>query len=257
MNNKVIAIIQARTGSRRLPGKVLLKLKGKSVIRHVADRTAAAKLVDKVYVATTVLSQDLKIVHECTRYGINVFCGSKNDVLDRFYQLSKIIKPDHIVRITADCPVIDPSVIDLVIKAHLAEGADYTSNTLEIPYPDGQDVEVFKFSVLELAWEKACLVSEREHVTPYIKFDEKIFKINKILSTKENTKLRWTLDEKEDFKLISIIYDELYDNNPFFSMQDILDLLKRNRNLLDINSMHIREEGYQRSLENDRIMNRD
>ena len=113
---------------------------------------------------------------------------------------------------------------------------------------------MFKFSILKEAWEKASLVSEREHVTPYIKFDEKTFKINKILSTNNNAKLRWTLDEKEDFELISIIYDELYDNNPLFSMEDIIDLLKENSSLVDINSMYIREEGYQRSLENDRII---
>jgi len=254
MDNKVIAIIQARLGSRRLPGKVLLNLKGKSVIRHVVERTKAAKLVDNVYVATTILEKDLSIIKECSKYNINIFCGSENDVLDRYFQLAKLLKPDHIVRITADCPVIDPRVIDLVIEDHLSKGADYTSNTLEIPYPDGQDVEVFKFSILKEAWEKASLVSEREHVTPYIKFDEKTFKINKILSTNNNAKLRWTLDEKEDFELISIIYDELYDNNPLFSMEDIIDLLKENSSLVDINSMYIREEGYQRSLENDRII---
>jgi spore coat polysaccharide biosynthesis protein SpsF len=254
IENNIIAIIQARLGSSRLPAKVLLNLKGKSVIRHVAERTMASNLINKTYVATTILDDDLKIVEECSKNGINVFCGSENDVLDRYYQLSKLLKPKHIVRITADCPLIDPGVIDFVIKEHIKEDADYTSNTLEIPYPDGQDVEVFKFQALEKAYRDANLLSEREHVTPYIKFDEKNFKINKILSTEKKSNYRWTLDEKEDFDLIKIIFDELYDDNHFFSMDDIIKFLEKNKKLLSINSMYLREEGYRKSIENDKII---
>ena len=131
--NNIIAIIQARLGSTRLPAKVLLDLKGKSVIRHVAERTMASGFINKTYVATTILKEDLKIVEECSKYGINIYCGSENDVLDRYYQLSQLLQPKHVVRITADCPAIDPKVIDLVVKKHLEEDADYTSNTLDIP----------------------------------------------------------------------------------------------------------------------------
>tara|TARA_X000001036_G_C20600320_1_gene774653 strand:- start:306 stop:1082 length:777 start_codon:yes stop_codon:yes gene_type:complete len=254
IETNIIAIIQARLGSSRLPEKVLLELKGKSVIRHVAERTMASNILSKTFVATTILKEDQKIVKECSKNGINVFCGSENDVLDRYYQLSKLLKPDHIVRITADCPLIDPQVIDLVIQEHLKSDADYTSNTLDIPYPDGQDVEIFKFQALEDAWIKAKLTSEREHVTPFIKFDEKTFKINKILSTEKNSNYRWTLDEKEDFELIKIIFDELHDENHLFSMNDIIKFLDRNKNLLSINSMYLREEGYRKSLKNDKII---
>tara|TARA_B100000579_G_C22788850_1_gene833365 strand:- start:412 stop:1176 length:765 start_codon:yes stop_codon:yes gene_type:complete len=254
MDHKIIAIIQARSGSTRLPGKVLLDLQGKSVIQHVADRVSASKLVDKTYVATTLLEEDLAIVRECSKIGVGIFCGSKDDVLDRYYQLAKIAKPKHIVRITADCPVIDPQVIDHVITKHLEADADYTSNTLEVPYPDGQDVEVFKFSALNKAWKSSSLASEREHVTPYIKFNEDEFKIEKVLASEEHSKYRWTLDEIEDFKLISIFYDELYSKNSLFSMKDILELHKHKKSLFHINSMHIREEGYRKSLENDKVI---
>tara|TARA_Y100001958_G_C21244993_1_gene574446 strand:+ start:3316 stop:4095 length:780 start_codon:yes stop_codon:yes gene_type:complete len=254
VKNKIIAIIQARSGSTRLPGKVLLKLNSKSVIRHVFERVKASELLSDVYVATTVLKEDLSIVNECSTYGVGVFCGSENDVLDRYYQLSKLLKPTHIVRITADCPLIDPKVIDLVIKSHIDSEADYTSNTLDVPYPDGQDVEIFTFSSLQKAWKNAKLLSEREHVTPYIKLDEKNFVINKILSNEKYSNYRWTLDEKEDFDLIKIIFDELYERNPLFTMDDIINFLNNNEHLLSINSMYLREEGYRKSLENDKEM---
>ena len=253
----ILAIIQARTGSTRLPGKVLIKIEGKTVINHVIDRVSKSNNVDKVIVATTLSEGDLELVKEVSSLGHLVFCGSENDVLDRFYQVAKVYKPSHIVRITADCPVIDPKVIDLVISQHLESNADYTSNTLEAPYPDGQDVEIFSFEALTKAWKEAKLASEREHVTPFIKLDESAFSINKVLSNDDLSNMRWTLDEKEDLELITIIFKELYSEDKLFSMEDILGLYEQNENLKNINKMHLREEGYRKSLENDYIVNQD
>ncbi len=250
----IISIIQARAGSSRLPGKVLIKIQDKTVLNHVVSRVSCSKYIDDTFVATTILEKDLKVVEECSNNGFRVFCGSENDVLDRYYQIAKIIKPQHIVRITADCPVIDPNVIDLVIREHIESNADYTSNTLEVPYPDGQDVEVFSFYALKTAWENATLASEREHVTPFIKFNEDEFKIHKVFSNKEFSKMRWTLDEKEDLELIKIFYEKLYSKNNIFSMNDILKLIEREPVLLNINDMHIREAGYFKSLENDYLV---
>ena len=253
----ILAIIQARTGSTRLPGKVLIKIEGKTVINHVIDRVSKSNNVDKVIVATTLSEGDLELVKEVSSLGHLVFCGSENDVLDRFYQVAKVYKPSHIVRITADCPVIDPKVIDLVISQHLESNADYTSNTLEAPYPAGHDVEIFSFEAFTKAWKEAKLASEREHVTPFIKLDESAFSINKVLSNDDLSNMRWTLDEKEDLELITIIFKELYSEDKLFSMEDILGLYEQNENLKNINKMHLREEGYRKSLENDYIVNQD
>jgi spore coat polysaccharide biosynthesis protein SpsF len=251
MSRNIIAIIQARTGSSRLFGKVLRKISNKTVIEHIYNRVSSVKSIKKTFLATTILENDIEIIKICSKKKIPTFIGSVNDVLDRYYQLSKLIKPSHIVRITADCPVIDPKIIKKVINVHLKGNYDYTCNTMEIPYPDGQDVEIFKFSSLKKAWLNARLASEREHVTPYIKFNEKLFKIKKIFSKKKYSNFRWTLDEKEDLKLIKIFYNKLYKKNKFFGMKEILDLIQKNKKLTSINSMHIREEGYANSLLND------
>ena len=166
-DTSVVAIIQARTGSTRLPEKVLLDLEGQPVLSHIIKRVNASKLVTGILVATTVRKEDLAIVRLCSNANTRVFCGSENDVLDRYYQAAKLLEADNIVRITADCPLIDPSIIDEVVALHLKEKSDYTSNTMEESYPDGLDVEIFRFEALKKAWENACLASEREHVTPY------------------------------------------------------------------------------------------
>ena len=253
----ILAIIQARTGSTRLPGKVLLHVEGKSIISHVVERVAAANLIDNLVVATTLNEGDVELVREVSALKHLVFCGSEDDVLDRYYQVAKHFQPKHIVRITADCPLIDPQVIDLVISQHLKSDADYTSNTLDIPYPDGQDVEVFKLESLNKAWKEARLASEREHVTPFIKLNEVDFNIKKVLSDEELSSMRWTLDEPEDLELITIIFKKLYGKNKLFSMKDVINLYKEDKSLKEINKMHIREEGYRKSLENDHYINND
>lgn len=250
-----LAIIQARTGATRLPNKVLLKLEDKCVLEHVINRVKKSSLIDEVIVATTININDLKIINFCSERGIRVFCGSENDVLDRFYQAAKLFNPENIVRITADCPMIDPQIIDLVIKTHFDNKADYTSNTLKETFPDGEDIEIFKFNALKKAWIESKLTSEREHVTPYIRNNKELFKLSNVENTINLSDKRWTLDHEEDYKLIQFVYSKLYSKNNYFGMKEILELLKKYPEVEDYNKNIIRNEGYAKSLKEDKKIN--
>ena len=254
MKDDVLAIIQARICATRLPGKVLMPLAGKSVLEHVIMRIKRSEKVSGVIVATSTKEDDIKIVEFCEKLNVRTFRGSEEDVLDRFYQASRLLKPAHVVRITADCPMIDPKIINEIVLKHLKNGSDYTSNTIEPTYPDGEDVEVFKMSALEKAWKSAKLSSEREHVTPYVKNNPQIFKLLNITYKVNLSEKRWTLDEKIDYEFLKEIFDNLYSLNPFFSMEDILRFLEKNPRIECINSVITRNEGYQKSLKNDRVV---
>ncbi|MBN1824457.1 MAG: glycosyltransferase family protein [Endomicrobiales bacterium] len=251
---KITAIIQARMGASRLPGKVLMDMVGKTVLERVIERVKLSKMVNEVVVATTVNEKDRKIIALCGKIGVPCFPGSEDDVLDRFYQAAKSYGPDHIVRITSDCPLMDSHIIDDVVRLHLAEKSDYTSNTLEETYPDGEDVEIFTFNALEKAWREAKLQSEREHVTPYIWKNSSVFK----LSVKKNeinlSGKRWTLDEERDYAFIKRIYEELYPGNPNFGIKEIAEYIKNNKNVESINSEIKRNEGYEKSIRNDKVI---
>jgi spore coat polysaccharide biosynthesis protein SpsF len=255
METEVIAaFIQARNGSTRLKKKASLYILGKPVLEHVISRVKRSKLTDKVFVATTKNSGDDDVVRICKKNGVKVFRGSSEDVLDRFYRLAMKVKPKHIVRITADCPLMDCEVIDRVIKKHIDTGADYTSNTTYPTFPDGLDVEVFRFSALKTAWQNASLQSEREHVTPYIRNNSEIFKITHLKNKKGLSNFRWTLDEPRDLEFIKKVYRELYGSSQYFGMRDILTLLKKKPYLQKINSKIKRNEGLKKSLLNDKIV---
>lgn len=243
-----LAIIQARMGSSRLPEKVLMPLCGIPVLEHVVNRVKRAALVDEVMVATTVEPKDQDIVRFCNYRGIRVYAGSENDVLDRYFQSAGIVSPDHIIRITADCPLMDPSVVDQVILTHLENKNDYTSNTLKETYPDGEDVEVFTYKALKKSWYEAELLSEREHVTPYMKKHPEIFKQGSIESPVDYSDKRWTLDNQEDLIFLDHVFQSLYEKNPCFSMEDVLKLLEINPEWENINSHIMRNEGYAKSL---------
>ncbi len=251
----IIAIIQARAGSSRLPNKVMKYLEDKTVLEHVVSRVRTSRYIDEVFVATTIDKNNLPLVQLCSSQNIRVFCGSEDDVLDRFYQLAKLIHPDHIVRITSDCPVIDPEIIDLIIENHLRSNSDYTSNTILDSFPDGLDTEIFSFSALEKAWFEAKLSSEREHVTPYIKKHPDLFAIKSIVSEINYANKRWTLDTDSDFRFLTVLFSNLYNSNPLFGMREILNLLDEQPSLEIINSNIIRNEGYLKSLKNDDTVN--
>ena len=250
----ILAIIQARMGSSRLPGKVLLDLAGRPVLRHGVERVRKARLVDRVLVATTDRPGDERIRQFCREQGIVCFGGSETDVLDRYWQaaLSAGAGPgDGIVRITADCPLIDPVVIDLVIETFLACGADYVSNVQPPTFPDGLDVEAFKFSALQTAWKEARLVSEREHVTPYLRNHPEKFSRRNVSHLQDLSALRWTLDEPADYALLQKVVGALNEKNPDFHMEDVLQILAEHPEWQELNASFGRNEGYVKSLRQD------
>jgi len=247
---KTVAIIQARMGSSRLPGKVMLPLGGKPVIEQIVNRLGYCSNIDHIVVATSSEIIDDKIEQWCRESCTSCFRGSLSDVLDRYYKAAKKFKASNIVRITADCPVIDPQIVDEVIKNFL--DGKYDAYSLSGEFPDGLDCQVFKFTALERAWVEAKLPSEREHVGPYIEKNiNKQFKIGGLEKFKNLSHLRWTLDEKDDYKLLKEIYNFLYQKDSIFTTSDILDLLEKNKNMIDINSHIVRNEGYLKSIQND------
>lgn len=246
------AIIQARIGSTRLSNKVLLRLGGKTVLEQVISRVSRACYINDVIVATTVNKENLRIVNLVSKNGISVYCGSEEDVLDRYYQAASLFNLENVVRVTADCPVIDPGIIDKTVSLYFKAGVDYCSNTLVETFPDGQDVEVFSFKALKTAWEKAKLPSEREHVTPYITKHKRTFKLASHVNKPDLGRCRWTLDEKADYDFLKILYKNLYEENPFFGMKEILGFLAEHPEIQEINTGIVRNEGYLKSIREDK-----
>ncbi len=246
-----LAIIQARMGSTRLPNKVLMELEGKAVLGHIVERVGQSRFVDDIIVATTIDRRDLKIVEYCASRSIRVFVGSENDVLDRYYQAARALGAGNIIRITSDCPMIDPEIIDMIGQRHEQEKVDYSSNTLEETYPDGLDAEIFSFAALENAWKNATLKSDREHVTPFIKKSPNLFKLCSVKNTEDLSRLRWTIDQPEDYEFLKTIFAAVYTKNPRFRMKDAMEAIRNNPRLEEINSGIIRNEGYMKSLKND------
>lgn len=254
--NRVSAIIQARIGSTRLPGKMLLPIvDNKGALELMLERVRRAKQLQNVVVATTTLPEDDRLADLCKRIGCEFFRGDENDVLDRYYKTALAFgSPEVIVRLTGDCPLHDPVIIDKVISSFLDSDADYVSNVTPPTFPDGLDTEVFSFSVLEKAWKEARLKSEREHVTPYIKKHTDIFKVMNVECEKDLSRHRWTLDEKEDYEFISRIYKNFYKKTPAFGMEEILEFLTDHPEIEKINKRISRDEGYQKSLKEDKIL---
>jgi len=245
-------IIQARTGSTRLPKKVIKKIVGKTVLEHVIGRTKRVKNIDKIVLATTRKKEDDILVEIAKKLNISVYRGSEDDVLDRYYQAAKLLKISEIIRITADCPLIDPKIVEQVADFYFQGNCDFVSNTHPPTFPNGMDVEIFNFKSLKKSWQEAKLKSEREHVTPYIYKNLNLFKIDNVVYGNNNfSYLRITLDEKEDLLLIRKIYRELYNQNRFFGLEDVLKLFKEKPGLTKINQHIKRNEGYLRSLKED------
>lgn len=253
MEIKTVLITQARTGSSRLPGKVLLEVNNTPLLKIHLDRLKKSKNIDKIIVATTINEGDNIIEQIASEWGFEVFRGSENDVLDRFYQAVQKIKPTWVVRVTSDCPLIDPLLVDKVIEITKEENKDYGSNVIDETFPDGQDVEVFKFSALEKAWKEAIKLSEREHVTSFIRKNSnlKLGNLFSAVSYKNNidySKIRMTVDEQNDFKLIKKIIDEIGSNKTW---QEYTDYIIKN-NLTEINGDIMRNDGYLKSINNDK-----
>lgn len=227
---KIGAIIQARTSSSRFPKKVLKPLPYGTevcVLQQVIRRVKQSKLLDEVIIATTINSDDDGIVDVAIKEDTPYFRGSLDNVLERYYEAALKYNLDVIVRITSDCPCVDWNIIDEIIKSHLDSEADYTSNTLIETFPRGIDCEVINFSVLKESYINANEKYEKEHVTPYIyKTNPDKFKINKYISSSDYSDIRITLDTPQDYAVLCVIYDNLYDNNHFFTLNDILNLFE-------------------------------
>lgn len=234
---KIVCIIQARMGSSRLPGKVMKNLRGKTVLGQVISRVLESKRIDKVIVATTINSLDDTIVKECRDLGVNYYRGSEENVLSRYYNAAKKENADIVVRITSDCPLIDPKIIDkmIVYFESRVPSIDYLSNSIIETFPRGFDVEIFSFEVLEQSYKNADLDYEKEHVTPYIYMNKDKFKIKNYSSDEDYSKYRLTLDTIEDYLVISKIYNDLYKENEIFYYDEIIEYLNKNPSIVEIN----------------------
>ena len=248
----ILGIIQARLSSTRLPGKVLKEILGKPMLQLQIERVLRAKKLDKLIVATSTLVDDDKIESFCKTIGVDCFRGSLNDVLDRYYHAAQAFKADHIVRLTADCPLHDSKVIDGIIDFYQKGKYDFACNTIKETFPDGQDVWIFSFRVLEQTWKNAKLLSDREHVCTYMINHPELFKQGSFLRNEDLSSLRWTVDENDDINLITMIYTDLYKTNPEFETEDILKLIEKKPELNMINNTIDRDEGLKKSLLADR-----
>lgn len=249
----ILAILQARMSSSRLPGKVMKDLLGEPMIFRQIMRIGGSRLVDGLVLATSSDPSDDPLEALGAKKGFPVFRGSLDDVLDRFYRSAQAFGPEHVVRLTGDCPLMDPKVLDEVIETHLKGKNDYTSNILPPTFPDGLDCEVMTFRTLERTWKGAKLKSEREHVTPFIHNRPDLFRCGNFTNRRgDQSGLRWTVDEPEDFAFVEAVYRALFPGDPNFTTDDILTLLSRRPELGDLNSRFMRNEGYLKSLEQER-----
>lgn len=250
---KIIAVTQARVGSTRLPAKILKEVNGMTLLETHLKGILKSRRITSLKVATTNEEESERIVSIADKVGAEAYQGSVNDVLDRFYQTVKNEKPDYVIRLTSDCPLIDASIIDQVIDLAVNSGADYVSNTLNVTYPDGMDCECFKFSALEKAWKEATLKSDREHVTPYIWRNStmkggEIFRSECLQNGEDWSDVRITVDTPEDFEVIKSILEEL---GPGKKCEEYVEFIKRHKEISDINSSLGRNEGYEKSLKQD------
>ena len=244
-------IIQARMGSTRLPGKVMLDVESnKTVLYFVIKQLQSCKLVDKIIVATTTLEDDKQIANFSKQLGIDSFRGSSDNVLDRYYQCAKEYSISIIVRIPSDKPLIDPEIVDNVVSMFMNSSYDYITNFLPNPtFPSGTEVEVFSINALKKAWEKAKIPSEKEHVTPYFTNHEDEFKITHMENSENLSHLRLAVDKIEDLKLVRKIVSKIK-KRPII-LKDIIDLFAKEPELVEINKNVNRKEGDLKSFKED------
>lgn len=249
---KIVALLQARTDSSRLPKKVLKNILEKPMIIHQLERTKKSDLIDELILVTSDQSSDDELYNIVISHAYKVYRGDKDNVLKRFYECLKELNLDEkdvVVRLTGDCPLHDSKIIDEAINSFLNNDCDYLANCVKPIYPDGLDVEVFSYYAIKYAYENASKKSELEHVTPYIR-DSGKFKVVNLEKEDYYSNIRLTVDEQKDFDLVENIYK--YFNKTIFSLDDIINYLKINTELLNINKDIKRNEGYEKSLKEDK-----
>lgn len=257
----IVVVVQARTGSTRLPEKILKPILGKSVLYRQMERILAAKTPTHVIAATTTSPDDDRIVEICQKEKFEYYRGHPTDLLDRHYKVALQMQADVVIKIPSDCPLIDPRIIDRVIKYYIdnREKYDYVSNLHPATYPDGNDVEVMPFHVLKRTWEEAEKRFELEHTTPYIWDNPHKFRIgNVVWETGKDLSMshRFTIDYQEDYKFINTVYEELYPENPGFSLEDILELLDRHSEIYSINSQYAGVNWYRENIDDLKTISR-
>lgn len=231
-----LALIAARMGSERFPGKVLKPLAGIPSLIHIFNILKNSKRTDDFAVVTTVLSEDDVIENVCNESNVKVIRGPVHDVLDRFRIAIEKFNPKRVIRVTGDDPLMDPGIIDKVIESHISGGFDYTSNIIDRTYPRGMDTEVMESSVLEKVWKTSADKDDHEHVTLYIRRNAGMFRLNNVKNEKGDwSKFRLCMDSEEDYELMSKIYDSLYDGKVIL-LDDVIKFLNDNPHLMEINS---------------------
>ena len=242
---KVVAIVQARIGSTRLPGKVLKDISGKPMLWYLISRLKYSTRTDDLVLAIPESRQNDQLEDFAQRHKLHYFRGSEEDVLARYYGAATKFGAEVIVRLTADCPLIDPEVTDRIIEEHLSSGADYTSNTMKRTFPRGLDTEVFSFQALHVAYQAAREDYEREHVTPYIYQHPDLFRLKSVEANGKLRRpdLRLTVDTGEDLRLIKEIFHRLYHKNQVFPIEEVINLLDKHPELAAI-SANVRQKGF-------------
>jgi glutamate-1-semialdehyde 2,1-aminomutase len=238
---KTIAIIQARMGSTRFPNKVMQPVLGVPLIEHLLGRLARAQTLDKILLATSTDPRNQPLIEHVRGLGYEVFEGSESDVLDRYYQAARPHSPDAVVRITGDCPLVDPAVVDSVVRVFQNEGKDYVSNVEPPTFPDGLDCEVFSFRALQQAAEEAVEPAHREHVTPYLRESGKFARLN-VAAEMDGSQERWTVDEPKDLEVVASIFEHFAPRTDF-GWQEIMELKESAPELFEANSGILRDEG--------------
>lgn len=234
----VLCVLQARQSSTRLPGKVLMPILGEPMLARQVERIRRARRLDALCVATSDQPSDDPLAQLCVQLGVACYRGRLHDVLDRFYQAARRYAPRHVMRLTGDCPLVDPALLDALVELHVAGGYDYSSNVHERTYPDGLDAEVFTFAILEQAWREARTPGEREHVTPYMYRTGPALRRGALKDRVDRSKLRWTVDYPEDFEFVSRVFAALYPVNPGFGTDDVHRLLQQHPELAALNAHH-------------------
>ena len=244
---KVNAIIQARCGSTRLPGKIFMEINGKPLLWHVVNRLKYTELIDDIIVATTTDSKDDATEEWCNKNEIKCYRGSEDNVLNRFYMASVAFPCDVIVRVTADDPFKEPSIVDRIIKKLIDENLDIACNVFPPSFPEGLDCEVLKFNVLETMEKTTNDPYDREHVTPYIYNHPEKFKIGNLTSSRQLSNYRWTIDNEEDYEMVNAIYEKRKNQQEeILLMEEILEILEENPEIASINSDVKRSAMYQK-----------
>jgi spore coat polysaccharide biosynthesis protein SpsF len=250
MGPKVTAIIQARMNSTRLPGKVMMEVMERPLLNFQIERLRFSKMIDNIIITTTVNKEDDPIIKLCQKEGLNFYQGSEDDVLDRYYQAAKKYNVNHIMRLTADCPLIQPDICDRIVDTYFDSGCDYvcTGET----FAEGLDCEVTSFRVLSQAWQEAKLKSEREHVTLYIRNHPEKYRLFIVENKTDDSRYRLSVDEKEDYFVVNAILENLYKgSDDYFTIEKIKAFLNTNPEIYRLNSYIIRNEGLLKSLQDD------